>query len=335
MNREEIVAKIADMEKLIQNKSAVSSQDDSIENDSETEFALCLGGGGGKGAYQLGVYEALSEYGIWDRVTAIAGASIGSINSVLFAGADPEKSRKAWDDIKFETVFDVDPDLVLDGKPGFMTRREMIRLMDSYVDYDIVAHGDRRIWSVISECSPDGSRKPLYVELTDLSKSDIEKVVLASSALPVLYEPVEYKGKKYYDGGVTDNVPVKPLYDAGYRNIIICGLNPDSRKKLGEFEGLKAIEIYPSVDLGDLMTGTLDFSADSTKFRYMLGYKDAVRTLKAELLREPAYIANLDHYKAIDIADIETQMRMDRSSSAAKSSMDGINRILTGLGIEN
>ena len=78
MNREEIAAKIADMEKLIQNKSAVSSQDDSIENDSETEFALCLGGGGGKGAYQLGVYEALSEYGIWDRVTAIAGASIGS-----------------------------------------------------------------------------------------------------------------------------------------------------------------------------------------------------------------------------------------------------------------
>ena len=67
----------------------------------------------------------------------------------------------------------------------------------------------------------------------------------------------------------------------------------------------------------------------------MLGYKDAVRTLKAELFRDPAYIANLDHYKAIDIADIETQMRMDRSSSAAKSSMDGIKRILTGLGIEN
>ena len=66
MNREEIAAKIADMEKLIQNKSAASSQDDDIGSDSETEFALCLGGGGGKGAYQLGVYEALSEHGIWD-----------------------------------------------------------------------------------------------------------------------------------------------------------------------------------------------------------------------------------------------------------------------------
>ena len=335
MNREEIAAKIAEMEKLIQNNSALPSQDDDIQNDSETEFALCLGGGGGKGAYQLGVYEALNEYGIWDRVTAISGASIGSINSVLFAGADPEKSRKAWDEIRFETVFEVDPDLVLDGKPGFMARREMIRLMDSYVDYNIVAHGDRRIWSVISECCPDGRREPLYVEFKDLPKSDIEKVVLASSALPVLYEPVEFKGKKYYDGGLTDNVPVKPLYDAGYRNIIICGLNHDARKKLGEFDGIRAIEIYPSVDLGDLVTGTLDFSADSTKFRYMLGYKDAMRTLKAEFERDPAYIANLDHYKAIDIADIETQMRMDRSASAAKSSVDGIRRILTGLGIEN
>ena len=59
-------------------------------------YALCLGGGGGKGAYQLGVYRALAEYGLIDKVTAISGTSIGAINAVLFACNDPDRSEEAW-----------------------------------------------------------------------------------------------------------------------------------------------------------------------------------------------------------------------------------------------
>ena len=62
-------------------------------------IALLLQGGGALGAYQAGVYEALSEahlYPDW-----VAGISVGAINSALIAGNPPEarfeKLRKFWE----------------------------------------------------------------------------------------------------------------------------------------------------------------------------------------------------------------------------------------------
>ena len=62
-------------------------------------ITLLLQGGGALGAYQAGVYEALSEaqlYPDW-----VAGISIGAINSALIAGNPPEtrfeKLRKFWE----------------------------------------------------------------------------------------------------------------------------------------------------------------------------------------------------------------------------------------------
>ena len=62
-------------------------------------IALLLQGGGALGAYQAGVYEALSEAHL--HPDWIAGISIGAINAALIAGNPPqvrvEKLRKFWD----------------------------------------------------------------------------------------------------------------------------------------------------------------------------------------------------------------------------------------------
>src|SRR5215467_5349605 len=50
--------------------------------------ALVLQGGGALGAYQAGVYEALSEAGI--HPNWIAGISIGAINAAIIAGNAPD-----------------------------------------------------------------------------------------------------------------------------------------------------------------------------------------------------------------------------------------------------
>src|SRR5260221_2673548 len=51
--------------------------------------ALLLQGGGALGAYQAGVYEALSEAGI--HPDWVAGISIGAVNSAIIAGTPPRK----------------------------------------------------------------------------------------------------------------------------------------------------------------------------------------------------------------------------------------------------
>jgi len=60
--------------------------------------ALVLQGGGALGAYQAGVYEALSEAGI--HPNWISGVSIGAINAAILAGNPPEtridRLREFW-----------------------------------------------------------------------------------------------------------------------------------------------------------------------------------------------------------------------------------------------
>jgi NTE family protein len=60
--------------------------------------ALVLQGGGALGAYQAGVYEALSEAGI--HPNWIAGMSIGAINAAIIAGNPPnarvDRLREFW-----------------------------------------------------------------------------------------------------------------------------------------------------------------------------------------------------------------------------------------------
>ena len=52
------------------------------------KIGLVLSGGGGKGAYELGVWKALVDLGVSEYISVFSGASIGAFNSILFAMND-------------------------------------------------------------------------------------------------------------------------------------------------------------------------------------------------------------------------------------------------------
>ncbi len=60
------------------------------------KLGLVLGGGGGRGAYQIGVWQALEELGIAKHIKVISGTSIGALNAMLFMQGDLEEAKKAW-----------------------------------------------------------------------------------------------------------------------------------------------------------------------------------------------------------------------------------------------
>ena len=47
------------------------------------KIGIALSGGGARGAYQIGVWKALKEHGIDTKISAYAGASVGSLNAFL------------------------------------------------------------------------------------------------------------------------------------------------------------------------------------------------------------------------------------------------------------
>ena len=62
-----------------------------------TPAALVLAGGGAKGAYQVGVWKAMTELGISKDVQVISGTSVGGINAALFASVrDPRQIESFW-----------------------------------------------------------------------------------------------------------------------------------------------------------------------------------------------------------------------------------------------
>ena len=66
-------------------------------------LGLVLAGGGAKGAYQVGCWQALRECGVSD-FASIAGTSVGALNAVLVAQGDCDKAQAVWHDMHLGRV---------------------------------------------------------------------------------------------------------------------------------------------------------------------------------------------------------------------------------------
>ncbi len=158
---------------------------------------VVLSGGGARGFAHLGVLEALNEAGIFPEV--ISGTSAGALVGVLYA----------------------------DG----YSPREILNMMNStsrlhFIRPTVPKEGLLQISGIekiLKENLRAGSfnelKIPLFVTATDLnngkivyfSDGELIRPVIASASIPVLFKPVIIDGIYYVDGGVLDNLPVKPL----------------------------------------------------------------------------------------------------------------------------
>ena len=68
------------------------------------KVGLVLEGGGGRGAYQIGVWRALRESGLEEYIAAVSGSSVGGLNAALFIQNDLEKAEKIWNSISPEQI---------------------------------------------------------------------------------------------------------------------------------------------------------------------------------------------------------------------------------------
>lgn len=250
-------------------------------NFSDKEWGLVLSGGGGKGAYQAGVFKALEQYGLGDYITAIAGASVGALNMVLFDNANYILAEKIWGDISPNQFLTLD-DNILELKEGIVSREGLLNIIDEYINLEELRNSQRKLYVSLTEYGKYGEGEGIvrYFTLNYRSDKEIKDYLLATSALPIIYAPVEIDGKLYRDGGIKDNLPIYPLYKDGIRNFIVIGLSPNTKIFYEEYPDANFIFIKPHKSIGDFFDGTLDFSSRGARLRMELGYLDAVRELE-------------------------------------------------------
>lgn len=277
--------------------------------DKMSNVGLVLSGGGGKGAYQIGVWKALREYGIDNNITAVAGTSVGALNTVLFASGNLEMAEKIWcnlttdtilsmkniketlsDDVKSRVVslLGINPlkaasvvtYLMSRCEKGIFSRRGLEKIIDEEIDLRVVRNSNLKLYAGCVELPLLNAK---YFELNNYDEEKIKSIILASSSLPVIFPPEIIDGMQYIDGGVGGverNSPVRKLYEQGYRNIIVIYLKQDERIDKSLYPGSQIIEIVPQKDLGTMISGTLDFTAEGASKRIRQGYNDAKSVLE-------------------------------------------------------
>ena len=275
-------------------------------------IGLVLAGGGGKGAYQIGVWKYLHECGLDRYVCAVSGTSVGSLNAALFASGDFQRAENLWLNIRPSQIlspkkFSVSDILGWVGKAGLaagirgvaagvtavstqvfalgvasmlgrryaFSRDGLIDLIQQGLDFSVIQNSQLPCYATclaIPECSIH------RFDLRQYSFEEATTLLLASSAIPLVFDSVEFHGERYYDGGIPmvgDNVPIKPIYDLGLDYIIVVHLSRDYLLDYSLFPNARIIEIVPQVNLGGPVDGTLDFTATGSQWRINQGYKDA------------------------------------------------------------
>jgi NTE family protein len=182
-------------------------------------IGIALSGGGTRGVVHIGVLQALEENGIFPSI--ISGTSAGSIVGAMYAhGYTPAEIFAIASERSLIWMFS----LRLPNK-GFV-RHSFLRKM---------------LFRYLPEKNFEELKKPLYVAIANLntgkteikSSGPLHDVIVASSSIPVLYEPIKIGHHWFADGGLLMNLPVSPIREsASY----VIGVNLIPRKVLGSDE---------------------------------------------------------------------------------------------------
>ena len=189
-------------------------------------IGITLSGGGARGAAHIGTLRALLEAGIVPN--QVVGVSAGALVGAMYAAG-------------------VSPDAMMD----FALQSSILKFYKIGMPLTGVTSSDylkERLATVIPQNSFEGLVHPLHVGITNLNTGQLEcrdrgplhDIVAASCGIPFLFRPAVIDGAQYVDGGVIENMPVRPLLN---RADFIIGSN------LMPYENLRAADVKTVVGI--------------------------------------------------------------------------------------
>jgi NTE family protein len=191
--------------------------------DSNVPINLVLSGGAEKGVAHIAFLEILEKRNI--KINSISACSAGSLVGSMYASGLSTEEMLSF----FRNTDLFQYSWITFAKAGIFNSDNYLKLLDG------------KIKNTFEELS-----LPLYISTTNLNKGvtnyftegDLRKPVLASCAIPGLFNPVDINGQLYSDGGVLDNFPTTPF-------------------KESEYPVIGSYVVYPSVKKNEELNSTL------------------------------------------------------------------------------
>jgi NTE family protein len=222
------------------------------KNQDDLKVGLVLSGGGAKGLAHIGVLKVIDSLGV--KIDYVSGTSMGAIVGSLYASG---YSGKELDSIFRSLDFNklINDDLPRASK-AFYERNNSERYavtlpFDNFkIKLPSALSRGQNVYGLISKLTlhvtdiNDFSKLPIpfFCIATNaetgkeviLDKGVLAQAVMASGALPSLFQPVFIDGEMLIDGGVVNNYPIDELREKGIDVIIGVDVQDDlaTRKEL-------------------------------------------------------------------------------------------------------
>jgi NTE family protein len=196
-------------------------QDTGLFQDSEpSRLAVILGGGAALGAFEVGVIDSLARQGL--RPDLIVGTSVGALNAAFWAfhqGPDVgERLLRAWLATERRSLISEQP-------------WRWLRRLLTHQDHLLGHSGEMSLISrqISPEALIEEAGIPLVVVTTELGsgarialrEGNVRSALLAAIAIPGLFAPVPFDGRRLVDGSLVANCDLETAVEAGMQEAIV------------------------------------------------------------------------------------------------------------------
>jgi NTE family protein len=242
---------------------------------------LVLSGGGSMGALQAGILQVLVRQGL--RPGRIVGTSVGALNGAYLAfyptveGAD--RLVGIWRGLENERYLRFNPVRIAYR----LASRQLNLFRNDFLHRLIAEHTVEDDFSATAV--------PLHVTATNFytgrkvvfSSGPVSQAVLASTAIPGVFGPVEIAGQVFVDGGVVANLDLETAVELGAREIVAIDLS-------------HCFELPQPSSVAGVITRTVDIVMRDRVVRDMaaLGRKSRITLIQPEVKLGPS-VGNFRH----------------------------------------
>lgn len=180
-------------------------------------------GGGMRASYGAGVFDWCMDNGI--RFDYCIGVSAGSANIVSYLAGQRGRNYR------FYTEYDLRDECM--SLKNYVRTRNFVDLEYAYgklsntggeypLDFNAALANPAEFKIVATDAF---SGRPRYFDKTDMSLDDYG-AIKASSCVPGVNRPYYVYGNGYYDGGISDPIPVEKCLDAGCDKVVLVLTRP-------------------------------------------------------------------------------------------------------------
>ncbi len=225
----------------------ISRKKKELEMKQKKKTGLVVEGGGMKCAYNAGILDAFLDEGIsFDYCIGVSG---GAGNLVTYLAG--QKGRN----LRFFTEHIHDKEYF--GLKSLLKTGNLFGLSYIYgtltnsggrdpLDFAALMRNPAEYQAVVTNA---GTGKPEYYGKERMAQDDY-RLIMASSAIPAACRPVEMNGELYYDGGISDAIPVQHALEEGCgRLVVLLSKNRDYVRKPQEMRFLysRLCRKYPRI----------------------------------------------------------------------------------------